>query len=180
MIDYIIRDARPDDAQKMVDINLKTSWVTYHDLIPIEVLIQRTNERDKKISRWQGIDPNNNTFLVAEVDNEVVGFSGYLKSFVEGYENSGSVSLLYVLPKYQKYGIGKALYKTAIEKLVEKGFTDMTLLVIKGNPAFNFYTKFGGQYLKDIPDENRVVDTLIYCPNLDTVLENLDSKNKDM
>jgi ribosomal protein S18 acetylase RimI-like enzyme len=49
---------------------------------------------------------------------------------------------LYLLPAYQRYGIGTHLVRSILDKAFAKGLT-VTLQVLKGNPAKRLYERLG-------------------------------------
>ena len=83
----------------------------------------------------------NHTYYIMYVDNTP---AGYVSIQPEG-ENLYHLQKIYVLPEYQGYGLGKLLYKKAIEHVKEVHPTSCTLRlnVNKGNKAIEFYERMG-------------------------------------
>lgn len=50
----------------------------------------------------------------------------------------------YILPKYQKLGIGKKLFLMWINELISLWYDNMIINVLEWNNAINFYKKYGG------------------------------------
>lgn len=82
--------------------------------------------------------------LVAIVNDKVIGICEYEKSYNEKRLDYGRIGALYVLEKYQGYGIGKELFKKAIKGLIDMGYDKMYLECMSGNDTINFYTKYDG------------------------------------
>ena len=84
-------------------------------------------------------------FLIAEVENEVVGFAsfGFLK------DNIYKLHKLYVNPDVQKSGAGKALLKESIAKIIKLGGKKLELQVHRKNKAVGFYEKMGFAIVKE-------------------------------
>ncbi|MGL5331084.1 MAG: GNAT family N-acetyltransferase [Peptostreptococcaceae bacterium] len=79
--------------------------------------------------------------LVAEMNNEVVGYALLTKINIKDDENcheSLGLAPVSVLPEYQNKGVGKALINEAIEKSKKLGFNS---IVVLGHP--DYYSKFG-------------------------------------
>jgi ribosomal protein S18 acetylase RimI-like enzyme len=77
--------------------------------------------------------------IVAESDGKMVGFVslGLLKS------GEGEVTALYVLPDYQGYGIGQALWDAACERLREMGCAAVWVWTLTRAAAVRFYERQG-------------------------------------
>ena len=86
-------------------------------------------------------------FFIAEQGKEIVGYvGGELQknpAFVR-YRSRGHLFNLYVKPGYQRRGIGKALFKTALAWFKENKAQDLMLTVYTHNKvAHGIYKKFG-------------------------------------
>ncbi len=83
-------------------------------------------------------------FLVAEVDNEIVGFASYSLQ----QDNIYKLHKLYVNPDTQKSGAGKALLKEVLNKVIKLGGKQLELQVNRKNKAVGFYEKMGFEIVK--------------------------------
>ncbi len=138
-MDYIIKEAVSDDEKRGKAFVHYSSWnETYTGLMPQEFLDGRSLEKCLRFA----FDYPQNT-LVALVEGEVVGFANYFpksRDFVS-IKPSSELVALYVLQKYQKKGIGKALLNKCLE-LLPSPF--VVLFVLEGNQnAIEFYKKCG-------------------------------------
>jgi GNAT superfamily N-acetyltransferase len=96
---------------------------------------------------------NNPAFqgLVAEIDNEVVGYLLY--HF--GYSVDWAMRILYIIDLYVRpanrlQGVGRALMKRAGEICAADGGKRLYWSVFSPNrPAFDFYERLGAQYHRD-------------------------------
>ena len=90
--------------------------------------------------------------LVAEIDNEVVGYLLYHS----GYDADRTIRILYIIDLYVRpanrlQGVGRALMKRAGEICTAAGGKRLFWSVYSPNrPAFKFYERLGAQYLKDM------------------------------
>lgn len=90
--------------------------------------------------------------LVAETDNEVVGYLLYHP----GYDTDLAIRILhiidlYVRPANRREGAGRALMKKAGEICTAVGGKGLRWSVYSPNrPAFQFYERLGARYLKDM------------------------------
>jgi putative acetyltransferase len=78
--------------------------------------------------------------LVAEVDNQVIGYVSFSPIFLKSDSSISGYILapLAVAPKHQKKGIGSNLIKSGIDMLTENG---VGVLLVYGDP--DYYGRFG-------------------------------------
>jgi ribosomal protein S18 acetylase RimI-like enzyme len=127
-----IRPAAAADSTAIVDL-VRESWLAANqNLLPgdaVAKLAQSTNLAGFVAGEWQSI-------RVAEVDGLIVG--------AVGVNPAGVIWMLYVLPGYQGYGVGSALYDDAIGTLKEAGSRKAMLEVLAANEnAVAFYRARG-------------------------------------
>jgi len=78
--------------------------------------------------------------LVAEVDNQVIGYVSFSPIFLKSDSSISGYILapLAVVPKHQKKGIGSNLIKSGIDMLTENG---VGVVLVYGDP--DYYGRFG-------------------------------------
>ena len=82
--------------------------------------------------------------LVAEADDEVVGFVSVGPSRDDDADGQGEVWAIYLLPHFWGQGVGRALMGAGSENLRGSGFTEATLWVLgKNERARRFYEAAG-------------------------------------
>lgn len=149
----IIREAIIGDEVGLAKVHIDTWLSTYIGLVSQNFL----NQLDYRTSaqNWKSIiNENNNILLVAE--NEKGGIVGYAfggKNRIDDRFFEGELYALYILKASQRKGVGKLLFKSFINKLVEKGFGAMIVWVLKGNPYYKFYERMGG-----IIDKEKIIN----------------------
>ncbi len=84
---------------------------------------------------------SNNVFLLAEIENKIVGFASYELN----YQNSNSTKIhkLYVLPEIQGKGVGKGFIQYIQNIALNQVNTALILNVNKYNKAKDFYLHNG-------------------------------------
>lgn len=99
----IIREAKEQDAESIVNININ-GWVkTYHGIFPNEFLEELEQKKSESIEKCKN---KINEYIVCEMENKVVGFLRCGKD-KKGYdEKYAEVYALYIDSQYQKRGIG--------------------------------------------------------------------------
>lgn len=143
-----IRSAAPNEAAAIAAVH-NTSWrAAYQGLVPQEYLDGLDLGRRRAV--WKSILRNAEWpyegTLVAEVNEEIVGFLG----FCHGRDNDedpslvGEVASLYLLPSVWGRGIGQDLLEASVNALANAGFRQCTLWVLDGNHrARRFYETNG-------------------------------------
>ena len=82
----------------------------------------------------------NHQFLIAELEEEPVGFASYSLISDDGMFK---LHKLYVLPEFHGKGLGKTLLSFIIEDIVSQGARTLRLNMNKHNKARQFYEKNG-------------------------------------
>ena len=142
--DVFISDAEPEDAYGMSLVRRKTWLATYPNekeritKQDIEAAINKRSINEESKFREERIASKRDTkFWKAIVKNEIVGFIE-----VQKLDLQNKVRALYVLPEFQKLGIGTALMLKALKWLGDEKEV-ISEVVEYNNPAIMFYKKFG-------------------------------------
>ncbi|MBR0491831.1 MAG: GNAT family N-acetyltransferase [Clostridia bacterium] len=149
-MDIIIRTATINDVGQIAKIKIEGWQTAYKGIIDNDFLDNMNlNEEIKK--RKNNIE-NGVDIIVAELNNEIVGFCLY-RNYIkepENYHNANcELSALYVKSSLKRKGIGSKLMKYVIQKLKNQGKTQMILGCLKENsPSRTFYEKMGGKIIK--------------------------------
>ena len=134
-----IRYAVLSDAEDIAVINVTTWKIAYKGLIPDEFLANR-NLNDKRIENIKKQIKNQyNICLVAEQNNKITGYciGGLPRQYNDVFQFE--LRAFYVLPEYQRTGIGKAIFDKFKEIVAGKPFY---LYALSANhKAIDFYTK---------------------------------------
>ncbi len=136
--DIIIREATEEDLQNVIEVNLISLPEHYiHDFWL------------DHLRAW------GKAFIVAEVDNRIVGYVmcrvesgiGFLR---RGLIKLGHIVSIAVLPNYRRRGIGTMMMFKSLERLKEYyNVNEVYLEVRVGNiPAINLYEKLGFKKVK--------------------------------
>ena len=87
------------------------------------------------------------TYVAENATGEIIGFvdGGLLRS--DSIIYAGEIYALYILEAYQRKGFGRRLVQAIASRLSELGLTSITVWVLAGNPAINFYQALSGQLI---------------------------------
>lgn len=154
------RKAQIIDAQSIVEINLNVWRTTYKDLISADTIEARFLTYTKRVERTTEQIINNNTYLVAIIDNRVIGFIQYVHSKDENFADYGEIQALYILDEYHNIGIGKSLFNLALIELRELGYQKVIINCLVGNSVNEFYQKMG-THIDSVKEENFLNEILI-------------------
>ncbi len=150
MENIIIRNIKEKDIPSVVDIQINGWKSAYKGIIADSFL--NSIDRDAKIKRMRK-NYKDNGFIVAILNNEVVGFCRYIESneFTTDMQNIDCELLaLYVKPQLKYNGIGTKLFEFVTNEFRSNSKTKMILWCLKDNePSKMFYTKMGGKIVKE-------------------------------
>lgn len=145
----IIRNIEEKDIPKVADIKIDSWRLTYKGIIDDNYL--KSMDREQTIQKRKK-DYKVGSFIVAEIDNEVVGFCRYYNEVIskDGDEYDCELMAIYVKPDLKGIGIGKSMFNYAIKDLKKQGKTKMILWCLKDNyQSRKFYERMGGTVVKE-------------------------------
>lgn len=150
MKEVIIRNIEEKDIPNVVDIQINGWRTAYKGIIDDNVLnSMNKSERIEKIKKRY----KEGGFIVAELNNEVVGFCRYEYSnkFTPNLlDIDCEIKALYVKPELKYNGIGTKLVQFVINEFSSRNKVKMIIWCLKDNePAKKFYTKMGGKIIKE-------------------------------
>lgn len=130
-----VRLADESDIEQIAKVVNVTNKALYKDIIPPEKLRDpfiTLEKLTKDFQKWH--------FFVYENKRRVIGTAALEESDSE----TGNVYRLYVLPKFQRQGVGSALMQEVEHKAKELGLKRLKLRVyLKAHWAVSFYQKIG-------------------------------------
>jgi ribosomal protein S18 acetylase RimI-like enzyme len=147
-----VREAMPADAQGIARVQVDTWRATYRGVVPAAYLDALSYERRARV--WAGAirqDPARD-FGVFVAEHPVAGVVGFASCGPERAGDpafSGELYAVYVLPAYQRTGLGRRLVVSVATRLAAAGLGAMLAWVLAGNhPARAFYEALGGHPLR--------------------------------
>ena len=143
----IIRQARIEDIPAITDIQIGGWLAAYRGMVSDEDLEKMKASRAERIARHIN-NIKTMTYIVAEKDGEIVGFSRYIdnNSFSPDFDVDCELLALYVKPDCKRQGIGKALMNYVKDEFRKQGKKRMVLWCLRDNyPSRAFYEAMGGK-----------------------------------
>lgn len=142
-----MRRARREDIPFIVDIITKGWQVAYEGIVDNEYLRNMDNERGKRITKIESVF-DDNCFVVAELNKEIVGFCRYVTDNSFSPENKDAdceIIAIYVRPDLKYCGIGTKMFIYVMNELRKMDRAKMILWCLKDNESSKeFYAKMGG------------------------------------
>ncbi|USH04348.1 GNAT family N-acetyltransferase [Grimontia kaedaensis] len=142
-MNVLVRNASLKDVSNIAQIHVDAWIQTYEGLIPEDYIKAQTFE--KREALWRKIISKNLAHvLVAEQNQNLVGFASFGQDVHSPEQNSYELTSIYLLPKATGRGVGKALYSKCEEKLQHLQATSVSLWVLDTNHrAISFYNTLG-------------------------------------
>lgn len=148
MENVIIRNVKEEDLKQVAEIKVKGWKEAYKGMIDDSYL--RALNIDEQIEKFiQRYHQSNTGFIVAELENKVVGFSRYINNNVfspDIKEVDCELLALYVFPSMKGNGIGKELFNYVKNEFIKQNKEKMILWCLEENYlSRKFYEKMGGK-----------------------------------
>ncbi len=155
-----IRRAGAEDAPAIADVHARSWEATYRGLVADEVIdgvVAGQEERAARISRTLSDPDTPHHFFVGVVADRIVGMADAAPSRdADATPTTGELQAIYLAPEALGRGIGRALHDAALEDLRARGFTELTLWVLRQNErARRFYRAAGWSPDGAAKDEER-------------------------
>lgn len=163
------REATVADCRAVAEAHVRSWQESFAGIVPQSFLDNMSVEKRAQAFE-RGFAAAGYKMCVAESPSRgVVGFAdfGEPRESVAAYE--GELYAIYLLPEFQRRGIGGRLFRLGVEHLTSRGKRSMYLLALEVSPYRSFYEKMGGQIIgsKQIEIEGVMHNELIYgWPNL--------------
>ena len=163
----LIRKANKEDYLDIANIHF-TSWkLAYSSLLPKSYIAQE-NDLSYKMKMWKEVmaHPNASIWMAYDSrDSNNYTNLGFIACFNK--YNNCEVKALYVLPEYQRLGIGSQLMHVALNNIQDANLNfSLSLWVLRDNvSAVSFYKKHGFVNSKEINEElyedTKIVDIMM-------------------
>jgi GNAT superfamily N-acetyltransferase len=127
----VLRAAEPADAQAVAEVHVRAWQDGYRGLLPGEYLDSLSPDDRAGRYRFGRTDPTRPATLVAVENTSVVGFATTGPSGED--DRTGELLALYVDPTRWGRGVGRLLLGAARAALLEGGFEEALLWVLRGN-----------------------------------------------
>jgi GNAT superfamily N-acetyltransferase len=141
-----IRPARPSDSRAIASIHVDTWRRTYAGIVRRDTLSGLS--KSERAGYWRAVlsRPGRRGFLlVAEVGRRLVGFVSGGPGREDDAQYKGEIYAIYVLPRMQFRGVGRALFLAGVDCLLLAGIRSLLVWTLAANPYRRFYESLGGE-----------------------------------
>jgi len=145
---FLVHEADLDDAAGIGDVHVRGWQGAYRGLLPDAYLDGMSDIRHSAM--WSNIldqAARPGVTLIAEAEKDgIIGFADWGRERGATARDRGEIAALYVLPDWQRRGVGRALFRASARALVAGGMTQLAIWVLQENAAGrSFYSHLGGR-----------------------------------
>lgn len=140
-----IRKSYPTDAYALINISDITWKNTFYDILPNGILHDNLHNVEKRVNHLRDQINENNRIFVALEDEVPIGYIFYAKAQNVVYEEAAEIRSIYILPEFQKKGIGTKLFENVLEEIKRLGYKSLILYSPLNVSSINFFLKLGGE-----------------------------------
>jgi len=131
-------------------VHIQTWQTSYAGIFPEEKLANLDQDYDLQVERWKSNISNPDqlpALFVAETEHgTIVGFAGGGQQNNQDHPYDSEIYVIYILPEFQRQGLGQRLMSAAAKKLRDLGYRSLMLWVLRENKeSRRFYEKLGGK-----------------------------------
>lgn len=139
-----IINATLEDARAVAEIHVLSWQHAYRGILPQDFLESLSVEKREAVWREQ-ISRGSPDLLVAKSQNQLGGFVCFGASRDEGAPaGTAEIMAIYLAPAMLSTGLGRRLWLSALDRMIDRGFTSVTLWVlVRNDRAIRFYEAAG-------------------------------------
>jgi len=158
------REATVADCLAVARVHVQSWRESFAGIVPQTFLDKMSVEKRAKAFEKEFSAASYKMFVAEVPERGIVGFAdfGESRESIGAYEDE--LYAIYLLPEFQRKGIGERLFNLGGEFLIGSGKSSMYLLALKVSPYKSFYEKMGGQIVgrKQVEIEGIMYDELVY------------------
>lgn len=144
---YLVRQADFDDAAGIGRVHVEVWRAAYSNILPADYLSSLSDIRHS--ATWADILDNPNragaTFIAEAEEDGIVGFADCRMERAGEDATKGEVTAIYVMPTWQRRGVGSALVEACAGHLALESVQALAIWVLELNrEACRFYEALGG------------------------------------
>ncbi|HLD28426.1 MAG TPA: GNAT family N-acetyltransferase [Patescibacteria group bacterium] len=163
----IIKPANIKNLNQLYNLN-QTAYLDVNNVIPYSNELKYSIEDEKAII--SEYSKQNNLYLVAWLDNQIVGFIQFTGSHYQKTKHTGKLEL-FVRTEFRSQKIGQQLIKELLIWTKKKKLKRIELEVWTNNkPAINLYQKLGfkieGKRIKAYKLKSRYLDGILMAKDI--------------
>ena len=152
-----IREATINDVPDVADVHVRSWQQSFHGIAPEEYLDSLSVEKRQQVFAERLSDPTYRMLVAEKPTQGIVGFIDFGVPKFENHGYSARVFSFYLLPEYQRRGLGRRLFERCFDRMTAEGHKSMCLDTLEMSPYRGFYEKYGGRIVAH--DSHKLGDT---------------------
>lgn len=144
----LIRKAKLSDLDGILSLHLAVWEDTYRGVLSEEHLSVPDEDRESYTRLACNVNPKTSLYVAETEPGKLIGFAAGGPERSGRLQKTGELYAIYILPSYQRAGIGRSLMESIAKILKEAGFKSMIAWAFEKNPYRKFYEDLGGREFK--------------------------------
>ena len=143
----IYRKATARDIPQIAEVHVESWQKSFQGVVPQEFTDGLSVEKRENAFREVFFNEDYQMFVAETAEGKIVGFADFGRASHEEFGFDAELFAIYLLPEFQRKGVGGGLFKTGVRDLREKGRKSMCLQALADSPYRAFYEKLGGKII---------------------------------
>lgn len=140
-----IRKAYPTDAYTLIQIQDFVWKKEFYDVLPNGILMEMNKKIEQRVAHLKQQIEENNRIFVALDDDKIIGYVFYARTSNVVYNAAAEIRSIYILPKYQRQGVGTNLMQQVIQEIKKLGFASLIVYCPIPSNCVSFFLKLKGE-----------------------------------
>ena len=158
------REAAVSDCLAVARVHVQSWRESFAGIVP-QTFLDKMSVKERARAFEAGFSADGYKMYVAEAAGRgLVGFADFGEPREPAGAFEGELYAIYLLPEFQRRGIGERLFNLGVDFLTGSGKNSMYLLALEVSPYRAFYEKMGGRVFgkKQLEIEGVIYDELLY------------------
>ena len=143
----IYRKATARDIPQIAEVHVESWRKSFQGVVPRQFTDSISIEKRENAFREAFLQEDYEMFVAETAKGEIVGFADFGRASREDFGFDAELFAIYLLPEFQRKGVGGELFKLGVRDLLEKGRKSMCLQALFKSPYRAFYEKLGGKVI---------------------------------
>ena len=152
-----IREATIDDVPHIAKVHVDSWQHSFRGIAPERYLNSLSVDKRKQVFAERLSDPSYRMLVAEQPDDGIVGFIDFGVPDFNNHGYNARVFSFYLLPEYQRRGLGQRLFQSCFDRMTAEGHKSMCLDTLEMSPFRRFYEKYGGRIVAH--DSHKLGDT---------------------
>jgi 3-deoxy-manno-octulosonate cytidylyltransferase (CMP-KDO synthetase) len=139
------REGGKNDIPDVARIYVESVRRSFECVYPQDYLDGLTVERREEVVGERFAEPEYRLHVAESATGKMIGFVESGMPVLDGVSSERQIISIYLLPEFQRLGVGKGLFDVCVSKLVEDRVSTLCLDTVKTSPFRRFYEKLGGK-----------------------------------